>query len=51
MAMVISQIGAKESKNSPAIIGLSEVENRVVVEDLANDPELYSKDYGVIHFD
>ena len=51
MAMVISQIGAEESKNSPAIIGLSEVENRVVVEDLANDPELYSKDYGVIHFD
>ncbi len=51
MAMVISQIGSKESKNSPAIIGLSEVENRTVVEDLANDPTLYSKDYGIIHFD
>ncbi len=51
MAKVISQIGSEGSKNSPAIIGLSEVENRSVVEDLANDPALLSKDYGIIHFD
>ena len=34
MAMVISQIGSKESENSPAVIGLSEVENKLVIEDL-----------------
>jgi len=51
MARVISEIGADVSNNSPAIIGLAEVENREVVEDLANDDALYGKDYGIIHFD
>lgn len=51
MASVIAQIGAKTSKNTPAIIGLSEVENRTVVEDLANDPALLQKDYGIVHFE
>tara|TARA_B110000483_G_scaffold207424_1_gene252382 strand:- start:2733 stop:3881 length:1149 start_codon:yes stop_codon:yes gene_type:complete len=51
MASVISQIGADVSKNTPAIIGISEVENKSVVEDLANDPALFSKDYGIVHYD
>ena len=51
MARVISQIGAEVSKNSPAVIGICEVENRNVVEDLANDPALLSKDYGIVHFE
>lgn len=51
MARVISEIGADVSKNTPAIIGLSEVENREVVDDLANDPALLHKDYGIVHFD
>ena len=46
MASVIAQIGAGFSKNAPAIIGLSEVENRTVVEDLANDSALIKNDYG-----
>jgi endonuclease/exonuclease/phosphatase family metal-dependent hydrolase len=51
MARVISEIGADVAHNSPAIIGIAEVENRSVVEDLANDDALYAKDYGIIHFD
>ena len=51
MASVISQIGASATKNTPAIIGLAEVENRAVVEDLANDPALIAKDYGIVHFE
>jgi len=47
MARVISEIGADVSNNSPAIIGLAEVENREVVEDLANDDALYKEDYGI----
>ena len=50
MARVISEIGADVSNNSPAIIGLAEVENREVVEDLANDDALYKEDYGIVHF-
>lgn len=50
MARVISEIGADVSKNSPAVIGVSEIENREVLEDLANDPALISKNYGIVHF-
>ena len=51
MAYAISKIGADLSKNTPAVIGLSEVENRSVIEDLANNPALVSKNYGIIHYE
>lgn len=51
MARVISDIGADVSNNAPVIIGLAEVENREVIEDLANDPALVGKDYGIVHFE
>jgi exonuclease III len=50
MASVIAKIGSKVSHNSPAILGVSEVENREVIEDVVNDPLLVSKDYGIIHY-
>jgi len=51
MARVLSEIGADEARNAPAVIGLAEVENREVIVDLANDPALLAKDYGIIHYD
>lgn len=51
MAKVIADIGTDEAKNSPAILGVSEVENRSVLEDLVNDSLLLNKDYGIVHFD
>lgn len=51
MATVIANIGADEAHNSPAILGVSEVENRNVLVDLINDPLLLGKDYGIVHFD
>lgn len=52
MARVIAEIGRGEySKNAPAIIGVCEIENRKVLEDVVNDPLLLGKDYGIIHFD
>ena len=50
MASVIAQIGFDGAHNSPALIGVSEVENREVLEDLVNDSSLISKDYGIIHY-
>ncbi|WP_027137865.1 endonuclease/exonuclease/phosphatase family protein [Gaetbulibacter saemankumensis] len=50
MAKVIADIGYETAHNSPAIIGISEVENREVVEDLVNDSLLRNKDYGIIHY-
>lgn len=51
MAKVISEIGIELTKNSPVIIGVAEVENRKVLEDLANENSLKTKDYGIVHFD
>lgn len=51
MARVISEIGSDVSNNTPVIIGLAEVENRQVIEDLANDPSLVDKDYGIVHYE
>ncbi|NRB59749.1 MAG: endonuclease/exonuclease/phosphatase family protein [Winogradskyella sp.] len=51
MARVIANIGADKANNSPAVIGVCEIENRSVLEDLVNDPLLLAKDYGIIHFE
>lgn len=46
---VISEIGQKYTKNLPTIVGVLEVENRQVVEDLIKQPALAKGNYGVIH--
>ena len=50
LAKVISQIGFEKTKNSPIIIGLAEVENRAVLEDLIQSSYLKEKQYGIIHY-
>ena len=51
MARVIADVGYESSHNAPAILGVSEVENRDVLEDVVNDPLLLEKDYGIVHYD
>ncbi len=51
MADVISQIGDEVVKGGPHILGVSEIENRLVLEDLVKMPQLLSSNYGVIHYD
>lgn len=51
MSKVISEIGLEVAGTSPAIIGLSEIENRRVLEDLVNDPALLKKEYGIVQYD
>ncbi|NKI31460.1 endonuclease/exonuclease/phosphatase family protein [Croceivirga thetidis] len=48
---VISEVGYGLTKSSPDIIGLCEVENIQVIRDLINQPNLISKNYGIVHFD
>jgi hypothetical protein len=50
MARVISEIGKDVTNNSPVILGVSEVENREVLEDVVNDPALIQQDYGIVHY-
>lgn len=51
IAKVLSEIGHDLVGTSPDIIGLCEIENRRVLEDLIQHPSLLSKNYGIIHFD
>lgn len=51
IAKVISEIGTGENPNSPTVIGLGEIENRYVLEDLVKQPAILGKDYGIVHFD
>lgn len=50
-AKVIADIGSDFTKNAPVVIGLSEIENHLVLEDLVKDPQLVKFNYGIIHFD
>ncbi len=51
ISLVLSKIGRDKSGSSPDIIGLCEVENKKVVEDLIHHPNLKDKNYGIVHFD
>lgn len=51
LASVIAQIGLEDTKTSPALIGVSEIENRTVLEDLVDSKLLKSKRYGIIHYE
>ncbi len=51
ISKVISLIGLKESKTSPDIIGLCEIENKKVLENLISHPKLQKMNYGIVHFD
>jgi hypothetical protein len=50
MAKVIADIGAEKTNTSPAIIGVCEIENKEVLEDLINHKHLKNKHYGIIHY-
>jgi hypothetical protein len=51
LGSTIAQIGADMANTSPAIIGVSEVENLSVLEDLVKSKHLVKKEYGIIHYD
>lgn len=50
ISKVLSKIGSETSNSSPDIIGLCEVENKQVIEDLIHHPNLRQKNYGIVHF-
>lgn len=51
MAKVVSQIGYDYTKRAPSIVGICEVENLNVVQDLINQKELKDENYGIVHYD
>ncbi len=52
LSRVLSVIGTNDQqKASPTIIGVCEIENRRVLEDLVKQPRLLDKNYKIVHFD
>ena len=51
MAKVISQLATEVSPDGVAMLGVAEVENRKVLEDLVQQPALKARKYQIVHFD
>lgn len=51
LAQVIKEIGTDLTPDGPAILGLSEVENKLVLNDLVNDPQIKDRGYRIAHYD
>lgn len=51
MAKIISLLGNEKTNTSPAIVGVCEVENKTVLEDLVANKQLKNKRYGIIHYE
>lgn len=51
MAYAISQFKTNTTPYGPAIIGVSEIENRTVMEDVVNQPELKDLRLQIVHHD
>lgn len=51
MAYVISQIGIDVAPGGLSVLGVEEIENRRVLEDLVKQPAIADRDYQIIHFD
>lgn len=47
----ISKIGTQQTGKLPALIGVAEVENKKVLQDLIEQPKLEKGNYGIIHYD
>jgi hypothetical protein len=51
LATVISQVGTELTPDGLAILGISEIENRGVIEDLIRQPALKDRNYQIVHYD
>lgn len=50
LSQVISELGRQYTNANPTIVGLIEVENRQVIEDLIKQPVLARDNYEIIHY-
>lgn len=51
IARVINELGTDVHPDGVFALGLSEIENRGVIEDLINTPPLDKREYDIVHFD
>ncbi len=51
LAKVISELGTELTPDGPVILGVAEVENRSVLEDLVREPAIANRNYQIVHYD
>ncbi|TVZ52393.1 endonuclease [Dokdonia sp. Hel_I_53] len=51
LSSVISKIGRIETNTAPSILGVAEVENKSVLEDLIATDRLKEENFGIVHYD
>ncbi len=51
LSTVIARIGTDLSPDGPVILGVTEVENRKVLEDLVDEESIRSRNYQIVHFE
>ncbi|WP_372474013.1 endonuclease/exonuclease/phosphatase family protein [Capnocytophaga sp. ARDL2] len=51
LSKVLSEIGYDQTKQPPTVIGVCEIENQQVLQDLVNQPLLKPYNYGIVHYD
>jgi len=51
LARTISKLGFNSTKKSPALVGVAEVENEIVIKDLIGAEPLRKTDYHYVHYD
>lgn len=52
LSRVIAELGTSDQqKIGPTVIGVCEIENRRVLEDLVKEPKIIDRNYKIIHFD
>jgi len=50
ISSILAKIGIDQNPEGAAIIGLSEIENKTVLEDLIKTPKLKSRNYQIVHY-
>ncbi len=48
---IISQLGTDDSPDGVALLGVAEIENRSVLEDLVKQPKIAERNYQIVHFE
>lgn len=51
LAQVISEMGTELTPHGPALLGVAEIENKSVLEDLVAHPKIADRNYQIVHYD
>ncbi|NNV55605.1 endonuclease/exonuclease/phosphatase family protein [Limnovirga soli] len=51
LASVIAQIGTEVNPDGPALLGVAEIENDTVLNDLIANPQIKNRNYHYVHYD